>query len=165
MSTSKRFARLSCSLLVFVACTPAVLVDKDFAPVTSLPQRGTFRGTLVVRPVDMTLGCTDPGSVRPLLVLRTEHGYLPLSTTPADCVRAFALEKGQWVSVEPAGGYESLPAHCNPVEPLEGPDLAKLGAREGEEVTLTGVLGPVFAKGGIASYWVTGLYVDGKAGH
>ncbi len=165
MVTLVRLARIVCLLLALVACTPAVLVDKDFAPVTSLPQRGTYRGTLVVRPVDMTLGCTDPGSVRPLLVLHTDRGYLPLSTTPTDCVRAFALEKGRWVSVEPAGGYESLPPHCNPVEPLERSDLAELGAREGDEVTLTGVLGPVFAKGGIASYWVTGLYVDGKARH
>lgn len=117
----------------------------------------------MVRPVDMTLGCTDRGSVRSLLVLRTTQGYLPLSTTPTDCVRAFALENDRWVSVEPAGGYESLPPHCNPVEPLDASALAGLGAREGDEVTLTGVLGPVFAKGGFASYWVTGIYVDGKA--
>jgi hypothetical protein len=163
MPTFVRFARLVCALLALGACTPAVLVDKDFAPIGSLPQKGTFRGTLVLRPVDMTLGCTDPGTVRTLLVLRTDRGYLPLSTTPAECVRAFALKDNRWVSGGAADELESLPRSCYPVEPLDASALAGLGAHAGDEVTLAGVLGPVFAKGGIASYWVTGLYVDGKA--
>ena len=165
MTRLARFAWLVCPVVAFAACTPAVLVDKDFAHVGSLPRKGTFRGTLVLRPVDMTLGCTDPGTVRTLLVLRTDRGYLPLSTTPADCVRAFALENDRWVSVAAADGLESLPRSCYPVEPLDASALAVLGAHAGDEVTLTGVLGPVFAKGGVVSYWVTGLYVDGKALH
>lgn len=162
-SRCRRLYAYALAIVGLAACSPTILAERDFAPPNGMQHASVFRGTLVVRPVDVTLGCTGPNTTRALLLLRTENGYLPLTHAPASCVSSYALHGSDWVSVEPPGGYESRSPKCGWIEPLDASALGILGASEGDAVTLTGVLGPVFARGRFASSWVSGIYVKGPA--